>query len=348
MNAVAVRTEFRQGTDAWREARRSGIGSSDIPVIARERGSVVELWAEKTGRAEPAVDEKTERLFRWGHLLEDAIATGYTEETGRPLRQVNRMLARRDIPWAFASIDRESARRGERRAVEIKNTRSPRWATTEGVPGDVEAQIQWQMWVGGYDVADVVVLRFGSDLAVHERPRNDRLIDDLLYLARDFRDHVVTDTAPTPDGSEQTREALARIWRESNGLLLPGTAETDELVAQVPDAVEAAKSAKEHEGALKNALRALIGEADGIRRPGVYRVTWTRNKPSEVIDHEGIARDLDRLVDKVHEWLLGNEDVTREELLLATEQWALGGIHSLHTTTKPGPRVLRFTYGEKA
>jgi hypothetical protein len=77
----------RQGTPARLEFRRTGIGSSDAPVIAGERGSLVALWAEKAGlvKREP-VDAATQRLFDRGHRLEPVVAAWYTDETGRPLR----------------------------------------------------------------------------------------------------------------------------------------------------------------------------------------------------------------------------------------------------------------------
>src|SRR5690349_21496966 len=152
----AVVIPVRQGTDEWRAARRSGIGSSDAAVVAGEKGSVVELWGEKTGLApRPEPDQELAERFAWGHRMEPLLALAYTEREGRPLRRLTRLLRHPDVPFALASLDRVSAVKGERRIVEIKvSDLDAKWRDGE-LPGDVKAQVQHQLWVTGYDVADV-------------------------------------------------------------------------------------------------------------------------------------------------------------------------------------------------
>ena len=183
--SAAVPLPVRQGTDAWLAMRKTGIGSSDAPIIAGEVGSVVELWAEKSGlveRTEP--DEPTAELFEWGHRLEPVIADWYADTTGRQLKRVNRMLVHPEVPWAFASLDRVTAK-GEKRIVEIKTTRWG-WEAGETIPGRVQAQVQHQLWVTGYDVADVSVLTGGSQPRVYEIARDDTFIDNLRFLETEF------------------------------------------------------------------------------------------------------------------------------------------------------------------
>jgi putative phage-type endonuclease len=120
MDALAL--PVRQATAEWAEARRSGIGGSDAPVVVGESPyrSPYELWAEKLRLVQPPEENEA---MTWGRRLEPVVAAAYTEATGRRLRRVRRLLRSRERPWQLASLDRAVV--GEQRLVEIKTTRSP-------------------------------------------------------------------------------------------------------------------------------------------------------------------------------------------------------------------------------
>jgi putative phage-type endonuclease len=326
MSAVAL--PVLQNTPEWEAERVKGLGASDMPVVAGERDGLLSLWAIKAGLMAPEpIDEATARLFRIGHLMEPVIAQLYTEETGRPLRRVNRMLQSSEWQVARASIDRESAVKGERRVVELKNTRSPRWDRFESVPGDVQVQCQWQMYVGGYDVADVAVLVSGSDPRVFEVPRDDAWIADLLYLARKFWANVETKTRPAIDGSESTRRALVRMHPSDNGLMLPRSPEFEDLARVLIAAKAAVKDAEAAEGTISNAVRAMLGDASGVEGCFTYR----QNKESTRVNWPAVAHGY-------RELLLG-QGVSEE---------TLSTVESIHSETSPGARVLRLSLKESA
>jgi putative phage-type endonuclease len=326
MTALAL--PVRQGTSEWIAERANGLGASEMPIVAGERDGLLALWAVKAGLMEPEpIDAATAKLFRFGHLMEPVIAQAYTEETGRPLRRVMRMLQSREWPVARASIDRESAVKGERRAVEIKNTRSPRWDRFEAVPGDVQVQTQWQMYVGGYDVADVAVLVAGSDLRIFEVPRDDEWIADLLYLAREFWGHVQAKTRPEIDGSESTRRTIARLHPTDDGTMLPRSAEFEQLARDLAAAKAALKEAEGFEGTVSNAVRAMIGDASGVEGCFTYR----KNKDSERVNWPAVAAEY------------------RTELIgRGVSPTALESIQGAHSEAAPGARVLRLAYKESA
>lgn len=204
----ALTVPVRQGTPEWAAARRSGIGGSDAPIVVGESPyrSAYELWAEKVGLIPRP--EQTE-VMAWGHRLEPLVAAAYTEATGRRLRRVRRLLRSRGRPWQIASLDRAVI--GERRLVEIKTTRSPRWDGADPVPPDVLAQVEHYLAVTGWEVADVAVLVAGSDLRIIEVGRDDAYIRDLVEIEADFVRRVETRTPPPLDASEATRRALALL-----------------------------------------------------------------------------------------------------------------------------------------
>lgn len=327
---AAVQIAVRQGTPEWLEARRDGIGSSDAPVIAGERGSIIELWAEKTHRLdrEPP-DAETERLFDWGHRLEPVVAAWYTDETGRPLRHVNYLLRHPHVPYALASLDRVSARKGERRVVEIKTERWG-WPKDEPIPGFVQAQVQHQLWVTGYDVADVVILTGGSQPRIVEVPRDDGYIADLAFVEAAFWDNVETGTMPAADGSETTRRALSRMHPYDDGSMLPANADLVSLAEQLRAARIAKKAADADEGTLANAIRAIVGDASGVE--GV--LTLRKNSDSTRTNWPGVAKGYRLLL----------EDLECEHLAQAMRDRALpslDAVETAHSETVQGARVLR-------
>lgn len=320
MTATAV----RQGTDEWLALRRTGIGSSDAPVIAGERGSVVALWAEKSGLIEPEPpDEDTARLFEWGHRLEPVVAQWYADSTGRALRRVNRMLVHPDVPWAFASLDRVTI--GERRIVEIKTTRRG-WEAGEPVPGHVQAQVQHQLWVSGYDVADVAVLTGGSEPKVYEVPRDESFIADLVFLETEFWGWVTSGTRPPMDGSENARRVLSKMHPRNDGTLIPPDAATDRVFFDWMAARVVKDQAEAAVDTLANTLRALIGDADGIEG----RVTWKKNRDSTRTDWPSVAAAYRKLAIELAEPAV-RDDITT----------TLDTLQSLYTSTVEGARVLR-------
>lgn len=306
----------RQGTPEWLAARQHGIGSSDAPVIAGERGSVVELWAQKAGLVEPEPpDEQTAGLFEWGHRLEPVVAEWYAEHTGRQVRRANRLLRHPDVAYAFASLDRVVV--GERRIVEIKTTRFG-WTGEEAVPGAVQAQVQHQLWVTGYDVADVAVLTGGSLPRIVTIERDPAFIDDLAFLEAEFWGWVTTQTRPPIDGSDETRRALARMHPVDDGRYLAPTPDLVTLAAQLAEARAAKKAADAAESTVANAIRAIVADASGVE--GL--LSLKKNADSTRTNWPAVAKAYRELL----------SDRPAEEL---------DAIESIHSETVQGARVLR-------
>jgi putative phage-type endonuclease len=330
----AVALEVRQNTPAWVDARRDYIGSSDLPILTGNSPygtSVFSLWAIKTRLAEPdPVDPETQELWDLGHLLEDDIAERYTLLTGRPLRRVNRMLVHREISWASANLDRVSARRGERRIVELKWVPHRHWLTDgpEPIPPYVQDQVQWQLMVTGWPAADVAVLN-GSRVEHYELEPDAEYQDNLLYLARWFRGLVDRGERPPVDGSEATRKTLTRLHPRPVLDLMPATAETDALAHELHEARVRAKTASAEADRLANVMRSVLGDHAGVEGDG-YRISWLKNADSQRVDWRAV-------VDAYHRLLL-DRGAPAETLQRVLEE---------HTEPIEGARVLRVKYRDE-
>lgn len=334
---MAVVMPVRQGTDAWLEARKAGIGSSDAAVVAGEKGSIVALWGEKTGLVpRPEPDSELAERFAWGHRMEPLVAGAYTERTGRPLRRAARMLRHPDVDFALASLDRVSAVKGERRIVEIKVSELDAKYRGEDLPGDVKAQVQHQLWVTGYEVADVAVLTRYWNLQIFTEERDAAYIDDLAYLERDLWAYVERRVPPPVDGSETAARVLSRLYARANGQMLPAGGDLDLLADELRHAQIAEKAAGARLSTVKNAIRAIVGEADGFE--GSWgRITWKNNR---AIDWPGVAAELEPPADLVAEhtsvdWKAVAETLRPHPTVIAR--------HS----NPEGPRVLRASFKEE-
>ena len=315
----AIVTPFVQGTPEWVDARRAGIGASEIPIIAGESPyrSALELWAEKTGRVKPVPDAETAELFELGHLMEPVLLEIYERRTGRHPKRVRRMLAHPDVPWALASLDAQAP---VRRAVEAKWSNAARWHG-DGIPDDVLMQVQWQLFVTGWDVADVVAL-VGRAARVVEVPRDQGWIDDLYRLAAAFWERVESGIPPKPDGSESARRTLARLHPADDGSILAATPDLVELVDLYRSAKAAKTAAENAEKGTGNALRAVLRDASGIEGLCTYR----QSADSTRTNWPAVASAF-------------------RQLVTGHPEDELDSIVDLHSETSPGPRVLRLSKG---
>lgn len=281
-----------QHSPEWDELHLNGVSSSQIPVIMGNRPGLLELWAAQTGAAPlPEPDTGLAELFEIGILLEDDLAELYRRRTARKAHAVNQMLESRDLPWARASLDREVP--GADRVVELKTALNRGWKDgPETVPAAVQDQVMWQLFVTGWDVADVAVLE-GGRFQIYELGRDDGYIDDLLYAAKWFRGLVEKREMPPLDGSASTHRTLRRLYPYASGdveLLVGEDPVWDEIARRWQEAEAEEKAAKAAMSAVKAAARQLIGDGTGVQsEPGGYLITL---KNTRSIDWKAVADEV--------------------------------------------------------
>jgi putative phage-type endonuclease len=299
-SAAAIPLPVLQNTPAWLDARRDVVGSSDIPVItgnSAHRTSVLSLWAVKTRLLEPEVpDEDTQEMYDLGHALEPVIAARYTLKTGREVARVNRLLKHRTLPHIGASLDRRVLRKGVRRIVELKWAPHRRWSEgDEQVPAGVQDQVQFQLLVTGYDVADVAVLN-GSHVEVFEVEPNKVYQDNLVFLAHDFWGFVERGEQPPIDGSEETRRTLGRMYPHDDGEYADPSALLRELVIAHAIAKTTEKDATLEKQRIANVIRGQLGDHAGVVGDD-YKAYLRNNKDGTKVEWPAVALELAALVD---------------------------------------------------
>lgn len=301
-----------QRSERWFQLRKEGITATDAVVIAglSPYKTPYQLWAEKLGKVEEqAVGAAAQR----GIILEDAVATYYEAETGRKLKKSNGVVRIKKIPWAMASLDRTIV--GESGLVEVKTSASRRWSLYP-VPPEVEAQVQWQMFVTGAPWVDVVALLGGLVFRIERIEENPDLQSELYAKALAFREALASDTPPAMSGIDS--EAFAAVTPQGSEEFVPADDEAERIAATYEELRLEGKAIDEQLLEMAMVLKEKIGDKAGVVGSD-WIATWKQNKATAKTDWKAVAAVL--------------KGVASETYDVALAQF---------TQETPGARVFRF------
>jgi putative phage-type endonuclease len=319
------RTKLVQRSPEWHAWRRTGIGSSDIPVITGDApwGDPVTIYQEKLGYTAAAVSTPHMDAGTW---LEDIIARWWADEKRHRVRKVNYGLRSREHRFAIASPDRAVPGRG---LLEVKVADHPgdSWGkpNTDQIPDHYFEQVQWQAAVAGVEVVDIAVFftrtRRREPYTVL---RDQSVIDELLEYGAAFWRHVEERTPPEP---------VARSLRLP---LKADEIEADDEITELVQMLESAQRAldleKDAVEQFKGQLKERLAEVGGARGNG-FRIHYRPNADSTVTNWEAVARAYRELIET------NGLDVNLPQLRALLPR-GLDGIVEDLTSTKPGARPL--------
>ncbi|VWD42573.1 putative phage-related protein [Burkholderia contaminans] len=290
--------------DDWLAVRRTGIGGSDAAAAVglNPYMSALELWLEKTGRADglprPSPDDTTSPTY-WGTLLEPIVAASYTKQTGNRVRRINAVLRHPTIHWMLANLDREVVGVPDVQILECKTAGefgSRLWR--QGVPEYVQVQVMHQLAVTGKQAAHVAVLLCGQALEVHRIERDDALIARLVELEAAFWRYVETDTPPPADGSESADRALRCLYPGAGGTV--DFTDDRRMSSAFADlvAVRADIEARQDiEAQLKQQIQQAMAEADRAQFE-TGSVSYKRSKDGSGVDLKRLLADHPELASR--------------------------------------------------
>lgn len=301
------------------ELRKSGLGATDASAVLglNPWRTPLQVWAEKKGLA-PETEETP--AMRWGLLMEPLLSAEYERATGRRLYAPEIVYHHPVHDFLLCSPDRLV--QGERRGVELKTASAfaaGEWGRpgTDQVPQHYLIQCLQCMAITGLPVWDCAPLIGGNDFRIYTVRFDADLWGEIeSRLVAWWQRYVLGDEEPA--AVAQDSDWLNRRFpREALDLAEP----TDEALAWAAEYKLRAAEAKSADELLEEAkarLKQLIGDRAGIGDE-TWRATWKASADREVIDWEAVA------------WSLAfDEEALREAV-------------ARHTTTKPGPRVFRFT-----
>lgn len=314
---------YESARKAWLAERRTGIGSSDAPVIVGcdTRKSKLALYAEKVG-IEDISPEETEAM-EWGRRLEPVTAAKYEDDTGRSTYDPGDFHIERHSTerWMLATPDRiVNAVRESTLKVSDDLTVGPGYTLIAkppvfDVPGVLElkttsvfnkadwrdepplefqVQLQHQLAVTGHLWGSIAVLIGGQSFLWTDIPRNEAFIDRLMEAEHEFWLRVERRQPPEPDASASAKRALFALYPEPSADHITLGANAMVWDEQRALAIESIKAAEKERDEAENHLKALIGtHAAGVLPNGaVYR--WTNRKRAAHMVQETSWRQLDR------------------------------------------------------
>jgi putative phage-type endonuclease len=286
----------------WLAERLHGIGGSDIAAAVglSRYESPYRLWQVKTRRATPTPDAAARRRMRWGHLLEPVLRAEFAARHPEyVVTTAPGTYARPGIPWQRVNVDglvwhHDGELAGVLECKTGTHHQLPNWADDE-VPVTYTAQGQWAAHITGAPRVFMAALLDTSTDVWPVLERDDDIIGDLVEMAAEFWQHVVTDIPPPVDASEVTRKALARVTARAGQqvVLDPSWHKGVRRRAELHEQIKALEAEKD---LIDNQLRAAMGDAetaylidpDGTRR----RVATHRApKPTPRVDLERLAAE---------------------------------------------------------
>lgn len=276
--------------EEWLSLRKGYIGGSDAGAVIglNPYKSAYTLWAEKTGKIPEFEGNITTRV---GAYLEELVARMFTEETGKSVRRMNKMLVNDAYPFACADLDRVVV--GDGAILEIKTTNSipvMKKLRKGEFPETYYAQIMHYLAVSGMQKAYLAVLIECRDFKIFELDRDEAEIAALMDAERHFWDLVQRDIPPVADGTDSTTKTVAQIYpassEEAGVADLNGYGgELDEYIA-LGAQIKALEQLKDEAA---NKIKLFLGER-GRGESDKYKVNWTSSERNS-FDSKRFAKD---------------------------------------------------------
>ncbi len=222
-----IKHDLIQGSQEWLDFRKNKIGASMIPAICnvspyQSRNQLLKEFV--TGEVK-AVNDFTQKIFDDGHEWEDAIRNKVNEP--RDNKFLPAVVQYEKDSLFFASLD--GINEEFKKVLETKSTSVEKvWmdVSWDNVPDEYNFQIQWQLFVTGYDSALLAVVNKESgEVLTLDVKRDQKLIDKIYDQVKEFLKEV------------ESSKQLATI--ESDDVNLKYIAESKKVVSEYQKLIDA-------------------------------------------------------------------------------------------------------------
>ena len=271
------------------EARRAGIGGSDVAVLLglSPWKTPVELYYEKRGEWTPE-DISDKPAVHFGNILESVVADEYAARNNVKVERRNNMLQHPTLPFMLANIDRKVV--GQNKGLECKtadaNTKRS-WGEqgTDAVPDYYRVQCEHYMIITGYPLWDLAALIGGNDYRDYQIEQDKDLSELIIEQCTKFWERVQKGLEPDIDFSHpKTGDLLKRLYPGTNGQ----TVELDEKMLHWHQVMTEARALereyKQVADGCKNRILAALGEnAVGIIPGANYQYKRSEVKKKEYV-----------------------------------------------------------------
>lgn len=276
----------------WIEARRSGIGGSDVGAImgVNPWKSAYAVYLDKIGES---VEAEPSYRMELGTRIEDFIAKEFELQTGKSVRRRNAILQHDDHPFMLANIDREIV--GENTGLEIKFI-SPFsakfWRDENGndiVPLSYEFQCLHYLAVTGWDKWTICALIGNERLIIREIVRDEETIQKLIEIESKFwNDNVLAGNPPEP-ASADVEEYLKRYYPEATEGETTDIEDQLETLERLEDVKSLIKKLDDEKAELESKIKMALKSAE-IGLNSAYKVSY-KNTSRTTIDSKKLRAE---------------------------------------------------------
>lgn len=258
---LAKITTADMSRDEWLDARRAGIGGSDVGAIMgfNQYKSAYQVFLEKTGQYHEEVDNEA---VYFGNALEDFVAQEFAKRTGKKVRRLNKMLVHPEHDFMLANLDRVVV--GERAVLECKTASEYVKEAWEGeeIPASYLCQVHHYLAVTGFEKAYIAVLVGGNKFIWKEIERDEEFIQIIIDREKDFwENHVLKDIAPPIDGSDATNELIKKMYPQDDGTAIMLTKDDDVLLDAIDSISSEIKALEQQKKEYENQLKLKLENA---------------------------------------------------------------------------------------
>ncbi len=271
--------------EQWLEARRQGVGASDVAAImgASDYDGPLSVYASKVGEG-PVEDLGSEPAL-WGKIFEWPILEEYAKRTERVIARGGQLLRSREHPHQMTTLDAEQ---GDTEIAECKTVGYNTAAWKEEAPVSVQIQQQWQLMVTGASRNTLVWLPFPErELGWRDIVPHEGFQKVMAEEAREFWRRVELRSPPPPNAMDSARAAMRQLYpnvKDEAVTLVPSDAVDPTWLADQIDAIrEGMRLMDANKKMLENTMRAALGETRwGLLPDGRY---FSQSEIVERTDH---------------------------------------------------------------
>lgn len=271
-------------TDAQRLARKSMIGSSDVPRIMA--GDGVRVALEKMGELEPDnLDDVPE--IQLGNLIEPRILDAFEALESIRLERSIDTIRHPQHAWLGAHLDaRSPGLVVESKSVGWYNRNLWGSPGTDEVPDRVLWQVQEQLAVARMPIAKVpvcflteaalVAFATGNPLPieVYVIPADADLEAYIVERCGKLWQHVEAKTLPEPETPQDAR----LLYRKDTGAIVEADDGLVEIYKSLLNIRDQKKAIEKAEDDAKAKLQAFLKDASELRYHGMTLATWKKEK----------------------------------------------------------------------
>jgi putative phage-type endonuclease len=290
--------------------RSKYLGGSEVAAIygLSPYKTPVELWREKTGRAEREVfDVKKERILARGKRLEPVIIEMVIDKLTEQGHEVELLATNQRYkdaltPYLSCEIDFELLLDGEHINGDCKTVigfQRKKWGEeeTEEVPIHYAAQFMYGLGITGRQKCLVAALIGLDDVAIYWVYRDQETIDAITGKARDFWENcVLADVAPDPIKFDD----IKLLYPNDNGRSVEATPEIKDKVNDLRIVKDSIKQLEEKAELLTLDIGEFISPHAALTFEGREIATWKGQGHSSIDQkalraaHPGIVAEFTR------------------------------------------------------